>query len=177
MLLAHCEECCADAEGGQGCDDAADDGCDVDLVVSLLRGFGLHLGLGFCLELVLGRLGGHHTRLGLGVFGRDRLDRLVLFGDLDGFRLGGLNVFLGLLDLFNFCLIGPIGAGADGFGGAADAVVVQLQGVPVGGDEDFFVADVGEVWLFGVVEVLEFCLLYTSPSPRDRQKSRMPSSA
>ena len=23
----------------------------------------------------------------------------------------------------------------------------------------------------------EFCLLYTSPSPRDRQKSRMPSSA
>ena len=26
-------------------------------------------------------------------------------------------------------------------------------------------------------EHLEFCLLYTSPSPRDRQKSRMPSSA
>ena len=25
--------------------------------------------------------------------------------------------------------------------------------------------------------VLYFCLLYTSPSPRDRQKSRMPSSA
>ena len=25
--------------------------------------------------------------------------------------------------------------------------------------------------------VLEICLLYTSPSPRDRQKSRMPSSA
>mgnify|MGYP003330580254 FL=1 len=24
---------------------------------------------------------------------------------------------------------------------------------------------------------LKFCLLYTSPSPRDRQKSRMPSSA
>ena len=24
---------------------------------------------------------------------------------------------------------------------------------------------------------LQFCLLYTSPSPRDRQKSRMPSSA
>ena len=27
------------------------------------------------------------------------------------------------------------------------------------------------------VEYLSFCLLYTSPSPRDRQKSRMPSSA
>ena len=26
-------------------------------------------------------------------------------------------------------------------------------------------------------EVLSSCLLYTSPSPRDRQKSRMPSSA
>ena len=26
-------------------------------------------------------------------------------------------------------------------------------------------------------EVLSICLLYTSPSPRDRQKSRMPSSA
>ena len=26
-------------------------------------------------------------------------------------------------------------------------------------------------------ELDEFCLLYTSPSPRDRQKSRMPSSA
>ena len=28
--------------------------------------------------------------------------------------------------------------------------------------------------LFGQIK---FCLLYTSPSPRDRQKSRMPSSA
>ena len=28
-----------------------------------------------------------------------------------------------------------------------------------------------------VLEVLQRCLLYTSPSPRDRQKSRMPSSA
>ena len=27
------------------------------------------------------------------------------------------------------------------------------------------------------ITVLEICLLYTSPSPRDRQKSRMPSSA
>ena len=29
----------------------------------------------------------------------------------------------------------------------------------------------------GGIEVTEICLLYTSPSPRDRQKSRMPSSA
>ena len=29
----------------------------------------------------------------------------------------------------------------------------------------------------GWKDMLIFCLLYTSPSPRDRQKSRMPSSA
>ena len=28
-----------------------------------------------------------------------------------------------------------------------------------------------------LVEEINICLLYTSPSPRDRQKSRMPSSA
>ena len=31
--------------------------------------------------------------------------------------------------------------------------------------------------IFGMVAVPGHCLLYTSPSPRDRQKSRMPSSA
>ena len=36
----------------------------------------------------------------------------------------------------------------------------------------FFVLDTGS----GLV-MLDACLLYTSPSPRDRQKSRMPSSA
>ena len=29
----------------------------------------------------------------------------------------------------------------------------------------------------GVMMLMQACLLYTSPSPRDRQKSRMPSSA
>ena len=33
------------------------------------------------------------------------------------------------------------------------------------------------LWQFTLVEGLRGCLLYTSPSPRDRQKSRMPSSA
>ena len=31
--------------------------------------------------------------------------------------------------------------------------------------------------LIGDITDPDFCLLYTSPSPRDRQKSRMPSSA
>ena len=30
---------------------------------------------------------------------------------------------------------------------------------------------------FSIVAIILFCLLYTSPSPRDREKSRMPSSA
>ena len=32
-------------------------------------------------------------------------------------------------------------------------------------------------WKYPVVATSDDCLLYTSPSPRDRQKSRMPSSA
>ena len=34
-----------------------------------------------------------------------------------------------------------------------------------------------ELYEKGVLKKYEVCLLYTSPSPRDRQKSRMPSSA
>ena len=34
--------------------------------------------------------------------------------------------------------------------------------------------DAVEFFLYGVIEI---CLLYTSPSPRDRTRSRMPSSA
>ena len=30
---------------------------------------------------------------------------------------------------------------------------------------------------YPLTDLPKFCLLYTSPSPRDRQKSRMPSSA
>ena len=34
-----------------------------------------------------------------------------------------------------------------------------------------------EPLVISIDELGEYCLLYTSPSPRDRQKSRMPSSA
>ena len=39
--------------------------------------------------------------------------------------------------------------------------------------------DVEELGTVEITEVIQYinCLLYTSPSPRDRQKSRMPSSA
>ena len=46
---------------------------------------------------------------------------------------------------------------------------VRFEFEPAGG---FAPAGAGEV-----VGKLKDCLLYTSPSPRDRQKSRMPSSA
>ena len=40
---------------------------------------------------------------------------------------------------------------------------------------------IGGIGMSGIAEVMHnlgySCLLYTSPSPRDRQKSRMPSSA
>ena len=39
-------------------------------------------------------------------------------------------------------------------------------------DKRLFEADIK-----GSIAYAEICLLYTSPSPRDRQKSRMPSSA
>ena len=38
-------------------------------------------------------------------------------------------------------------------------------------------AELGKTLGVDVVDLYTFCLLYTSPSPRDRQKSRMPSSA
>ena len=38
-------------------------------------------------------------------------------------------------------------------------------------------ADSGQVTGNLPIDGLQACLLYTSPSPRDRQKSRMPSSA
>ena len=36
---------------------------------------------------------------------------------------------------------------------------------------------VSSAWFFGISALLVICLLYTSPSPRDRTRSRMPSSA
>ena len=47
----------------------------------------------------------------------------------------------------------------------AKRIKVTLTAGEIGGDESDFPA------------LLAVCLLYTSPSPRDRQRSRMPSSA
>ena len=52
-----------------------------------------------------------------------------------------------------------------------DATIARISG-PVAVAKDLEGAH-----MFDVVRIGEICLLYTSPSPRDRQKSRMPSSA
>ena len=50
--------------------------------------------------------------------------------------------------------------------GGSDCAVIAM----IGDDPEDRLARSAAKWLCG-------CLLYTSPSPRDRQKSRMPSSA
>ena len=62
--------------------------------------------------------------------------------------------------------------------GISDALI-EMTGVLAG--LTFALKDLKLVALSGLVTgiaaSLSICLLYTSPSPRDRQKSRMPSSA
>ena len=59
------------------------------------------------------------------------------------------------------------------FGGAIGSRMQQVDGVPYGA---FIVPGLIMLSLF-TQSIFNACLLYTSPSPRDRQKSRMPSSA
>ena len=57
-------------------------------------------------------------------------------------------------------------------------VVVKLDGwLSMTGMCIFHSLDMARDWAIGEVERLESCLLYTSPSPRDKRQSRMPSSA
>ena len=59
------------------------------------------------------------------------------------------------------------------------AVYILLNGSDINNIELNLVssASTHRVKLFYVIDNYNICLLYTSPSPRDRQKSRMPSSA
>ena len=54
---------------------------------------------------------------------------------------------------------------------------MQLEGYKI--QQDFYkmIVDAKTIGLNNFDIRKKFCLLYTSPSPRDRQKSRMPSSA
>ena len=57
------------------------------------------------------------------------------------------------------------------------ASVTQVGEVALGGEADVDRAVAAATAAFGQFSLSTNCLLYTSPSPRDRQKSRMPSSA
>ena len=61
-----------------------------------------------------------------------------------------------------------------------EGVDLQIELADVGARIGAFTIDlvIMSLMLFGAIFALgSICLLYTSPSPRDRQKSRMPSSA
>ena len=68
-----------------------------------------------------------------------------------------------------------------GISGAAEFPIITLDDVIENGTSDVIVPDVSSHASATDVTLrayhAQFCLLYTSPSPRDRQKSRMPSSA
>ena len=98
----------------------------------------------------------------------------VVFGPEDKF----LNVFAKLLRLFPLMPLARADARFQPVfvGDLADAIVNALER-PVTIGKTYDVAG-PEVFTLGeLVELVGRCLLYTSPSPRDRTRSRMPSSA
>ena len=52
-----------------------------------------------------------------------------------------------------------------------------LRGDILGGISATQGSEVSTIWGEDTIELMKNCLLYTSPSPRDRTRSRMPSSA
>ena len=89
---------------------------------------------------------------------------LCLTDDVDGARekIGKTLEVYGMLPSYRAML------DREGVSGPAELSIV--------GDEATLRADIARLRDVGVTD-FNACLLYTSPSPRDRQKSRMPSSA
>ena len=54
---------------------------------------------------------------------------------------------------------------------------IEMRGINKSFGNNAVLKNAGFVLSTGEIHALMGCLLYTSPSPRDRQKSRMPSSA
>ena len=73
----------------------------------------------------------------------------------------------------------PAAAGGDG-GLRLDGEGLELEWIALDGRDlatHEFAVDDESLTLFQVPDQFRLCLLYTSPSPRDRTRSRMPSSA
>ena len=77
-----------------------------------------------------------------------------------GLAFGVFAIGMLLVRPFAGWLLDRVGRRPVMLGGSVSVAVLQLLHVPA--------ADTGELWV---------CLLYTSPSPRDKRQSRMPSSA
>ena len=67
------------------------------------------------------------------------------------------------------------GIATNRYGNSCLKIMMVIKGEPMWkfGDTAFVICDMAEVF----TDVFKICLLYTSPSPRDRTRSRMPSSA
>ena len=57
----------------------------------------------------------------------------------------------------------------------SNGTVIQIIGAVI--DVEFEKDNIPKVYEALTIDGLEICLLYTSPSPRDKRQSRMPSSA
>ena len=71
----------------------------------------------------------------------------------------------------------PIVVKADGLAAGKGVVVAMTEAEALAAVDMMFGGGFGEAGAEVVVEEFMVCLLYTSPSPRDRTRSRMPSSA
>ena len=62
-------------------------------------------------------------------------------------------------------------------GNAVDIPIRTKHRIENTGSEELVFVEVQTGSYFGEDDIIRYCLLYTSPSPRDRTRSRMPSSA
>ena len=85
-------------------------------------------------------------------------------------RLGFLQVIANISTLFG--LLGTIQGLIQSFAAVASADPAQKAELLASG-----ISKAMNTTALGLISAISICLLYTSPSPRDRQKSRMPSSA
>ena len=107
-----------------------------------------------------------------------RDDRVFLLGEEVGVYQGAYKVSRGLLQEFGEMRVVDTPITELGFAGVGvGAAMVGLRPVVEFMTWNFALLALDQVVNSAAKMLYMSCLLYTSPSPRDRQKSRMPSSA